>query len=352
MITMNTPICLDQTLNVAFSRNLTATQLAELAGTLAALGLQQAVIALDAWQHNRLNLAGVQNHLGLCGLLALSDCKLQLAEQAGLDNVMLVCTVEEQRELAAKLHWVLPEAKQRGLQVSLLVEVVGTIAASVLSDLAALSRQYPLAAVCYWDKAGQGQPFTIYKHIGMLTNRLACPVGIAAGNAYGLAAANTLAALKAGAGQVLTAIGGIGGLAPWEEVFMAARKFGRLTMDVPRELAGKCRQVFTALQVPLAVDKAIIGPAIFAHESGMHVDGVSKAPIIYEPFAPELVGLTRQLIVGKHSGTAALRTKFAAWGIGLKEEESNRLLTAARALAVRKKTALSDDELRRLYVSG
>lgn len=349
---MNMPIWLDQTLNMAISRQFTAKELAELAGMLAALGLGQSVINLDEWQHNQPTLAAVQKCLGLYGLLALPDCNLHLAQKAGINKVILICSLEEQEGLAVKLHNVLPAAKEQGLEVSLLLEVAGAFTETLLSGLAAICRQYPIAAVSYWDRTGQGNPFAIHKQITMLKSRLASPVGFAAGNAYGLATANSLAALKAGAGQIMTAIGGIDGCAPWEEVFMAAREIGGLEAEVPRDLAGTCRQVFAAFNLPLAVDKAIIGPAIFAHESGLHVDGVSKMPEIYEPFAPELVGLTRQLVVGKHSGTAALRTKFAAWGISLEEEESNRLLAGVRSLAVRKKTAISDNELRKLYLSG
>ena len=101
----------------------------------------------------------------------------------------------------------------------------------------------------------------------------------------------------------------------------------------------------------VAENKAIIGAAIFAHESGLHVDGVNKDPWIYEPFAPELVGLKRHFIIGKHSGTAALRTKFATWGIRLEEAETRVLLTHVRALAVRKRAAITDAELQRLYLS-
>jgi len=352
VITMNMPIWLDQTLNMAISRQFAAEELAEIAGMLADLGLGQSVISLDEWQHNQPSLAAVQKCLGLSGLLTLSECNLQLAQKAGIEQVILVCSIEEQNGLVAKLQSVLPAAKEQDLKVSLLLEVAGAFTETLLSGLAATCRQYSIAAVNYWDKTGQGNPFAVHKQISILKSRLACPVGIAAGNAYGLATANTLAALKAGAGQVIAAIGGIGGCAPWEEVFMAAREIGELEAEVPRDLAGTCRQIFAAFNLPVAVDKAIIGPAIFAHESGMHVDGVSKMPEIYEPFAPELVGLTRQLVVGKHSGTATLRTKFAAWGISLEEEESNRLLAGVRSLAVRKKTAISDNELRKLYLSG
>ncbi len=352
MINMKMPIWLDQTLDMAIRQEFAAEKLGELAGVLAALGLRQSVLRLNEWQRNCPELTVVGQQLSLYGLLDLARCNLQLAEQAGIRQVLLLCSAAQQAELGASLREILREADKRGLQISLLVEESSSLTATVLSDIITSNKKYPVATVFYWDKAGKGNPFTIFEQISILKSHLACPVGIAADNTYKMATANSLAALKAGAEQVITAIGGIGGHAPWEEIVMVARQIGGIHTELPPELAGKCRQVFSMLSLPLAADKAIIGPAIFAHESGLHVDGVSKSPEIYEPFAPELVGLTRQVIVGKHSGTAALKTKFAAWGIGLEEEESNRLLSAVRALAVRKKAAISDNELRRLYLSG
>lgn len=103
------------------------------------------------------------------------------------------------------------------------------------------------------------------------------------------------------------------------------------------------------LGVELSVNKAIIGRDIFAHESGIHVDGVIKNPKIYEAFAPEEVGLARQLIIGKHSGTASLKAKFLEWNVRLTEAGANLLLKEVRRVAVKQKCPLSDVQLKQLY---
>jgi len=95
--------------------------------------------------------------------------------------------------------------------------------------------------------------------------------------------------------------------------------------------------------------KAIVGSGVFSHESGIHVDGVIKNPRNYEVFSPEEVGLTRQLVVGKHSGTHTLVHKFREFGIELSEEEARELLVHVRATAVQLKRALFDKELMYLY---
>ncbi|SMD08109.1 homocitrate synthase/isopropylmalate synthase family protein [Sporomusa malonica] len=348
---MSRPNWIDHTLNEAVRLQYTGGQLAELVGLLSALGIEQAAIGLDEWHRYYPDLADTQKHLELCGILELSGSELGLAEQAGIKQVVLVCRTANQAEFSVKLEAAMVEAGRRGLRASLLLEDLAGIRASELGSVASIINGYPITTVIYGDRTGKGNPFTIFEQITVLKKSLNCPVGIQAGNAYGLATANTLAALKAGVSQINTSIAGAGGFAPWEEALMAAKQLAGSAVEIPLDLAAGCRQVLTALNLSVAESKAIIGPAIFAHESGLHVDGVNKDPWIYEPFAPEMVGLRRQFIIGKHSGTAALRTKFATWGIRLEEAETRALLTHVRALAVRKRAAITDDELQRLYLS-
>lgn len=352
VITVKTPIWLDQTLDLALGRGIAAEKLVELAGVLADLGLRQSVISLNKGQVKQQELRLVQKQLQLYGLLNLSACNLDLAEQAGIRQVLLIYSDVGQDNLDLALKQALHAASRQGYQVSLVLEEAGRITVNRLTEIITICAEYPIDAIFYGDSTGKKDPFTVFDQISILKDCLNCSVGIAADNSYGLATANTLAALRAGAEQVITTVGGIGGYAPWEEALMASRQLLGIPVEPPPELAKNCQQIFAMLDLPLAANKAIIGPAIFAHESGLHVDGVNKAPEIYEAFSPELVGLIRRLIVGKHSGTATLRTKFAAWGIALAEEESKLLLAQVRALAVRKKTAVSDEELWRLYLSN
>jgi homocitrate synthase NifV len=99
----------------------------------------------------------------------------------------------------------------------------------------------------------------------------------------------------------------------------------------------------------LPVWKAIVGSNMFAHESGIHADGVQKNPLTYEVFSPEEVGLQRQMVVGKHSGTASLVAKFREYNKELTDVEANCLLEKVRSLAVDLKRSLFDKELIYLY---
>ena len=99
----------------------------------------------------------------------------------------------------------------------------------------------------------------------------------------------------------------------------------------------------------LPVWKAIVGTNMFAHESGIHADGVLKNASTYEVFAPEEVGLQRQIVIGKHSGTKALMAKFLEYGIVLSPQEADAFLVRVREASVNMKRALFDKELVYLY---
>ncbi|OXS29318.1 MAG: hypothetical protein BCS36_00085 [Desulfovibrio sp. MES5] len=97
--------------------------------------------------------------------------------------------------------------------------------------------------------------------------------------------------------------------------------------------------------------KPVLGSQIFAVESGIHVDGIAKNPALYEAYAPESVGLERSIVVGKHSGRAALRLKAAQLGIDLPEAREGRLLAVVQKMAVRQQHSLNDRQFATLCES-
>ena len=88
---------------------------------------------------------------------------------------------------------------------------------------------------------------------------------------------------------------------------------------------------------------------MFAHESGIHVDGIIKNPKTYEIFSPEEVGLERQIVVGKHSGSRTIELKFAEYGIEISRDEANAILPAIRHATVELHRPLFDKELVEIY---
>ncbi|MDO5537352.1 MAG: 2-isopropylmalate synthase [Desulfovibrionaceae bacterium] len=167
----------------------------------------------------------------------------------------------------------------------------------------------------------------------------------------GLAVANSLAALSVGARQIEVALCGIGeraGNAALEEVAMNAmvRKdfFGLESNIVTEQLYPSCRLLSMIIGKPIPNNKAIIGANAFAHESGIHQDGMIKNRQTYEIMTPASVGRKEtNLVIGKHSGRNAVRVKFEALGFKLSEEQLETVFEAVKDLADRKKVIYDED---------
>ena len=171
-------------------------------------------------------------------------------------------------------------------------------------------------------------------------------------NDLGLATANTLAAVQAGARQVEVTINGLGeraGNASLEEVVMALRtrptQFPKLAAGIQTEqLTAASRLVSYLTGFAVQPNKAIVGGNAFAHESGIHQDGVIKNPLTYEIMTPQSVGLTgSQLTIGKLSGRRGLQQKLRQLGHEIEGEALDELYRAAVALADAKKEVTDAD---------
>ena len=144
----------------------------------------------------------------------------------------------------------------------------------------------------------------------------------------GLAVANSLAAIDAGAAQVECTINGIGeraGNASLEEIVMALHvRRDRLPFTTgihTSELCATSRMLSDTVGVPVPPNKAIVGANAFAHEAGIHQDGVLKNPLTYEILRPEIVGAPgTRLVLGKHSGTRGVDARCRALGFWLQPE--------------------------------
>jgi len=171
------------------------------------------------------------------------------------------------------------------------------------------------------------------------------PLGFHGHNDLGMATANTLAALEAGAASVDVTVNGLGeraGNAPLEEVAVAIElALGRNTgIDLTR-LNALCRQVARASARPIAESKPITGRNVFRHESGIHVRGLLADRRTYEPFAPERVGhAPSEVVLGKHSGRASVERALASQSASLDPARVAAVLAAVRTEAQRTKAAV------------
>jgi len=170
-------------------------------------------------------------------------------------------------------------------------------------------------------------------------------------NDLGLATSNTLAAIRSGARQAEVTINGIGeraGNASLEEVVMCIHTrpnvFSVSTNINTRLLYPTSRQVRMITGIMVQPNKAIVGANAFAHEAGIHQDGILKNPMTYEIMKPETIGLNRnQIVLGKHSGRHALYSHLKDLGYELSEEELNTVFQRFKELCDKKKYVMDDD---------
>jgi 2-isopropylmalate synthase len=173
-------------------------------------------------------------------------------------------------------------------------------------------------------------------------------------NDLGLAVANSLAAVAAGARQVECTINGIGeraGNAALEEIAVALAvrpdRFQATTRLRLNELYAVSRLLSEITRVPVPPNKAVVGANAFAHEAGIHQDGILKNPLTYQVISPDAVGVpAHRLVLGKHSGRNALRSRLADLGVTLADDEIGRCYRLVMALADIKKDVNDADLLR------
>jgi homocitrate synthase NifV len=292
----------------------------------------------------------------------LSDLKHSL--DCGVDAVAISIATSDlhiKNKLGKTREWVLESiaaatefAKKAGLYVSINAEDASRSDFDFLVQFAKTGLAAGADRFRFCDTIGLLNPQSTYERIQALHQALPdLPIEMHTHNDFGLATANALAGVTAGATYVGVTINGLGeraGNAPLEEVVMALHYLYNYETGVKTaKLKELSEYAAMASGRPLPVQKAIVGNNIFTHESGIHVDGALKDPRTYEAFAPEEVGLNRHIIIGKHSGTAAIINKLHTLGFNIDEKTARELLPRVREYAVGLKRSLTDPELVGLY---
>jgi 2-isopropylmalate synthase len=175
------------------------------------------------------------------------------------------------------------------------------------------------------------------------------PISIHCHDDFGMAVANSLAAVEAGATQVHATINGLGeraGNASLEELVMALQIIYKLKTGVnSRLLYSTSRMVSTLTGIFVQANKAIVGENAFAHESGIHTRGVTVKPLTFEPIKPELVGRTRKLVAGKLAGTRGVKAELQEIGIQPTEDQLKEIVRRVKELGDKGKMVTDADLL-------
>ncbi len=280
-------------------------------------------------------------------------CGLERVEiSVPVSDVQIASKLGRREDALALLRDALAFARDRGLFVAVGGEDGSRAHPDFLLEVASRAAELGAGRFRYCDTVGLLDPFVTFAQVSRLVAALPIPVEMHSHDDLGMATANTLAGVRAGAAWVNVTVNGLGdraGNAALEEVVMALRCQHEIDCGVdPARLSELSRAVVAASGDALPRWKAIVGENAFAHEAGIHADGVLDDPATYELFSPQVIGRDRRLAVGKHSGRRAVRHLLAQHGIAVDDAAAVALVAAVRERAVELKRGLTEEELCRL----
>ncbi len=186
------------------------------------------------------------------------------------------------------------------------------------------------------DTVGVITPKAMYQLIDQVIENIKIPISVHCHNDFGLAAANSLAAVEAGARQIHATINGLGeraGNASLEEVVVALNLLYNMKTNVNTKLLYETSKIVSRLTgIPVQPNRAIVGENAFSHEAGIHTHGVSSLPLTYEPIKPEFVGRKRIFQAGKHAGSRGLKTKLEEVGVHPDEKQMKEIVKRVKVI--------------------
>lgn len=240
-------------------------------------------------------------------------------------------------------------ALDAGLEVGVGAEDASRADPDFLAQIAEVAQHAGARRIRFADTLGVLDPFGVMERVGNLKRRTDLEIEMHAHDDLGMATANTLAAVRAGATHVNTTVNGLGeraGNAPLEEVVLGLRQcYG---IDSGIDLKGFLKlsaMVAQASGRPVPWQKSVVGEGVFTHESGIHIDGLLKHPDNYQGFDPKIVGRQHRFVLGKHSGRGGVRAVYQRLGRDIGESEASRLMDCIRDFVVAAKRPPSENEL-------
>ncbi len=225
-------------------------------------------------------------------------------------------------------------AADAGLEVCIGAEDSSRADMEFLVRIAEASQRAGAIRIRFADTLGVLDPFAVAERIGYLRRNTDLEIEMHAHDDLGMATANTLAAVRAGATHVNTTVNGLGeraGNAPLEEVVLGLSQCYGLETGVDlRRFPALSEAVARAAGRPVPWQKSIVGEGAFTHEAGIHIDGLLKHPDNYQGFDPQLVGRQHRFVLGKHSGKGGVQAVYAALGRPLADAEADTIVGRLR----------------------
>ena len=297
-----------------------------------------------------------------CGLARVVDGDIEAALDAGVDMVHVFVSTSDV-QLEDSMHASREEAKRRAVESVERVRDAGVEVMFSPMDATRTDETYLIEVIeavteagTDWinipDTCGVATPGRFRKLIATVRDHTDAKIDVHAHDDFGLAAANALAGFEAGASQAQVSVNGIGeraGNAALEEVVMAAESiYGADTGIDTTMITEISRMVERASDIPVPANKPIVGRNAFAHESGIHAAGVIENSDTFEPgvMTPEMVGAQREVVLGKHTGTHAVRQHLEEAGFTPTDEEVRTVTERVKEHAANKREVTAGDVVR------
>jgi len=353
----------EQSAGVAFS----AEEKLAIAHQLSAMGVHELEIGIPAMgpeeQEVMTAIAGLGLSSRLLAWCRLSEQDLNAVAGIGVHMVDLSVPVSDQ-QIASKLGRdrlyveqqiarLVPQALDLGFEVCLGCEDASRADMDFLRHIASVAQFHGVKRLRFADTVGILEPFTVLQRFQQLRAATDMELEMHAHDDYGLATANTLAAVMGGATHINTTVNGLGeraGNAPLEECILALKNLHGIDTGIDSQgMTAVSRLVEEASGRAVSWQKSIVGEGVFTHEAGIHVDGLIKDLRNYQGLDPSELGRVHRMVLGKHSGKKMLQLRYEELGISLEEWHLPLLLQQVRILVARTKQSPNGQELMQLY---
>ena len=278
-------------------------------------GLDASIICLTRTKKEDINAALDADVDGIITFMGLSDLHLKVKMKKSREEVNQICMNA------------VDYAKDHGLYVAFSAEDATRTELPKLIDIYKQAEEHHADRIHIADTTGSINPFAMRYLVKNIREAIDIEIALHCHNDFGMAVANSIAGLMEGATSISTTVNGIGeraGNASLEELIMNLKLLYNKDLGFNTDVIHELSQLVSKYsEIPIPDSKAIVGNNVFRHESGIHVDAILQDPLSYEPYLPEMIGTKRQIVLGKHSGKAAVAEKLNTLNI---EVDNGKLL--------------------------